>query len=274
MEAGEPRIQNLLLTLKTAAANLALDEALLEAAEVGACPGPLSSSSPEPSSFQGVLRLWEPKHYFVVLGRSSQPRQEVSLAVCARDGIPLLRRHSGGATIVAGPGCLMYAVVLKHGFHGDGADPARQFQSLPDIQATHQFVLGRMAQALSPVAPRIVRTGISDLAIPGAHSPGSETRLRKFSGNSLRCKRTHLLYHGTLLYNFDLARISRWLKMPPRHPEYRSARSHEQFLTNLPVSRDSMIQALLRGWRANQPLEDWPREQTARLAREKYHPME
>ena len=30
---------------------------------------------------------------------------------------------------------------------------------------------------------------------------------RKFSGNSLRVKRTHLLYHGTLLYAFDLALI-------------------------------------------------------------------
>ena len=28
----------------------------------------------------------------------------------------------------------------------------------------------------------------------------------KFSGNSLRVRRTHLLYHGTLLYDFSLGR--------------------------------------------------------------------
>jgi lipoate-protein ligase A len=165
----------------------------------------------------------------------------------------------------------MYALVLGYGIRGYGPPPARQIQQLPDINATHQFVLERMAQSLSTLTPNIVRTGISDLAIPVAYPQGGETRLHKFSGNSLRCKRTHLLYHGTLLYDFDLPRISRWLKMPPRHPEYRSARSHEQFVTNLPVPGDQMVQALIRGWQAGRPLDDWPRERTARLTREKYH---
>jgi lipoate-protein ligase A len=165
----------------------------------------------------------------------------------------------------------MYALVLGYEILGDGPPPARRIQQPPDINATHQFVLERVAQALSTLTPSIVRTGISDLAIPVAHPQGSETRLHKFSGNSLRCKRTHLLYHGTLLYDFDLPRISRWLKMPPRHPEYRSARAHEQFVTNLPVPGDQMIQALIRGWQARKPLDDWPQERTARLTREKYH---
>ena len=38
----------------------------------------------------------------------------------------------------------------------------------------------------------------------------------KFSGNSARCRRRWLLYHGTLLYDFPLALVARCLKMPPR----------------------------------------------------------
>ena len=52
------------LTLETPAANLALDEALLEEAELGETPCEL-------------LRVWEPTSPLVVLGRSSQIQNEV-----------------------------------------------------------------------------------------------------------------------------------------------------------------------------------------------------
>src|SRR5512146_2424258 len=86
------------LTLETPAANLALDEALLDAAVEGQLPGE-------------VLRLWEPAEFFVVLGRSSKVA-EVHAAACRQDNVAVLRRPSGGATILTGPGCLMYAVLL------------------------------------------------------------------------------------------------------------------------------------------------------------------
>src|SRR5262245_157649 len=92
------------LTLDTPAENLALDEALLLAAE----------ESPEP---QAVLRIWEPRQTFVVLGSSSRYETEANVDACAADGVPILRRPSGGAAIVTGPGCLMYAVVLSYEHH-------------------------------------------------------------------------------------------------------------------------------------------------------------
>ena len=82
------------------AENLALDEALLLTAE-------------EEKRQQEVLRLWEPRQPFVVLGSSSRIAAEVRLDGCRDRGIPVLRRTSGGAAIVAGPGCLMYALVLS-----------------------------------------------------------------------------------------------------------------------------------------------------------------
>src|SRR5688500_8323897 len=89
------------LTLPSPAENLALDEALLDAAEAD-------------STAEDVLRFWEPANYCVVVGRSSQVVVEVNLEACRRRGIPVVRRSSGGAAIVAGPGCLMYAVVLSY----------------------------------------------------------------------------------------------------------------------------------------------------------------
>jgi len=87
-------MQFLDLTLAEAAANIALDEALLEAAE----------SAPEPRE---VLRLWEPAAPLVVVGRSSHVAAEVHVENCRERGIPVIRRTSGGLSIVGGKGCLM-----------------------------------------------------------------------------------------------------------------------------------------------------------------------
>ncbi len=225
------------LTLPTPAENLALDEALLDEAE--AAPEPLET-----------LRLWEPAAPMVVVGRSSKVADEVGLDACCRLGVPVLRRTSGGAAVVTGPGCLMYALVLS----------LKRRPGLRMVEHAHRVVLGRIAAALAPLAPRVGRRGTSDLAL------GDD----KFSGNSIRMKQTHLLYHGTLLYDFPLGLIDECLAMPPRQPEYRQGRGHRMFVTNLAVPSESLRRALVAAWTATQPRSDWPRSLTAHLVEQRY----
>ncbi len=247
------------LTLPTPEENLALDEALLDQAETDESAGE-------------ILRLWEPHAPMVVVGRSSKLAQEVKADECRRRGIPVLRRTSGGASIVAGPGCLMYAVVLS----------LNDRPELRAIDQAHRFVLGRIAAALRPMAPGIRCRGTSDLVLgdrekcPPASADGScgggmrETTDLKVSGNSVRVKRNWLLYHGTLLYNFPIELIEACLPIPPREPDYRRGRPHGRFVTNLPLSRDDLCQAMIAGWQANGPCENWPREHTADLIAQRY----
>lgn len=197
--------------------NLALDEALL-----------VKADHPE------TLRFWRPAAPVVVAGRSSHIEQEINASACQAAGVPILRRVSGGATIVTGPGCLMYGVVLD----------ADHTPEATDIDAAHRYVLGRMVDALSPLCPGVVDAGTSDLAI----RVGSV--LRKFSGNSVRRVRNRLLYHGTLMYDFDLSLIDRLLKTPPRQPDYRAGRSHDDFVANLPVAEDAIATAIAAVWQA------------------------
>lgn len=234
-------MRHLQLTLESPAANLALDEALLLAAEAGELEG-------------GVLRIWESPEYAVVLGRSSKASVEVRREACRRDGVPVLRRVSGGASVLVGPGCLMYAVVLEADFRLESAGIAAP------VDQAHRAVLGRLESALRPYVAGVLRAGTSDLALAGAEGEPS----RKFSGNSLRIKRSHLLYHGTILYNFDVTAIDRWLARPARQPDYRANRSHGQFVANLPLARPQLVAALLGAWRADAPLVDWPRRRTRR----------
>lgn len=230
------RVQLLELTLPTPAENVALDEALLEAAEAG--------ESGE------VLRLWEPRETFVVVGRSSRVNEEVRLEACRTFQVPVIRRASGGAAIVAGNGCLMYAVVWRY----SGREHLRQLDEL------HREVLGTVRQAIGSLLTGISHQGTCDLVRAG----------RKFSGNAVRCKRDHLLYHGTLLYDFDLTMIERFLGTAPRQPAYREGRSHGEFVTNLPLTARELQNAMITGFGAKEPLSEWPAERTASLVASRY----
>jgi lipoate-protein ligase A len=250
-------MRRLLLTLATPEENLALDEALLEWAE---------ASDPEAEA----LRVWESPTPLVVVGRSSRVGLEVDQEACARRGIPILRRSSGGAAIVAGPGCLMYAVVLSYSLRPE----------LRDIRQAHTHVLGRLADALRPQVPSVRLAGTSDLVLGNepnvADSDGKgigdtcRAPARKFSGNSLRAKRTHLLYHGTLLYDFDSSLIGECLRMPPRQPDYRQSRGHTDFVVNLPLPRELLEQALREAWPTTDELADWPRQLVADLVKTRF----
>ena len=174
----------------------------------------------------------------VVVGRSSHVQKEVNEQACRDLRIPILRRSSGGATIVTGPGCLMYALVLS-------------FQTRPDLKdigRAHRFILGRLVTSLGSLlagSGTVACKGTSDLVLFDRNSAEVP---RKFSGNSLRVKRTHLLYHGTLLYDFDLTFIESCLRMPPRQPDYRGARAHRDFVMNLPVRQKQLEEALHTAW--------------------------
>jgi len=231
------------LTLENPAENLACDEALLEEAEL----------SPDPRASE-LLRIWEPQKPFVVLGRSSLLEQEVNLEACRQLAIPVLRRVSGGATIVTGPGCLMYAVLLS-------------YERRPDLRLldrAHQTVMEHQQRAIQEIGIECSIQGICDLTF----------QEKKFSGNSLRCRRNFLLYHGTILYDFPLSLLGTCLGTPQRQPDYRQQRSHLEFVTNISAPRGEIIRALKSVWDAGDETPIWPELMTSRLATEKYSRLE
>lgn len=212
-------------TCRTPAENLALDEALLDEAERRG-----GSDEGEQAAPLEVLRLWEPEQRAVVIGNSSSHVSEVDADECRRRGIDVVRRTSGGAAVVVGPGCLMYSVVLS-------------YEARPELRAidiAHRTVLETVLKAVRRFVPDAARRGTSDLALAE----------RKFSGNSLRCRRHAMLYHGTLLYDFPLDALAALLAYAPRQPEYRAARNHRDFVGNLPAERTALSAALAEAFGA------------------------
>jgi lipoate-protein ligase A len=230
---------------------LATEEVLLEAAEAGKCGETLS--------------FWESSRPFIVLGYSNNVHTEVNQPACERLGIPILRRVSGGGTVLQGPGVLNYSLVLR----------AAENSPLASITGANRFIMQRNADALTRLLkvqpatcnPNHVVTvqGHTDLAIAG----------RKFSGNAQRRKRTHLLFHGTILLQVDLDLIEQVLPSPSLQPDYRLSRSHRDFLTPFPAKTSELKTALEQAWSAvpghklDSLVIDW-RGTVARLVAEKY----
>jgi lipoate-protein ligase A len=219
------------------AGQLALDEALLNLREN------------EPGD--GFLRFWEPTAPCVVLGRTNSAEREIRLDRCRSRGIPVFRRSSGGGTVVQGPGCLNFSLVLNN-----TAD-----RRLANAGTTNEYVLEQNAGVISMLTGETVLvSGSSDLTIGG----------RKISGNAQRRRLRSLLFHGCILLDFDIALIEELLPLPSRQPAYRDGRPHTEFLRNLRISADRLKAALRNSWGADLPATDLPLGETERLVRERY----
>lgn len=192
------------ISLKTPQENILYDDVLLHLAEQG---------------HQGeVLRFWESPEYFIVLGRVSKELDDVNLDAIGNDRIPLLRRSSGGGTVLQGKGCLNYSLVLSKEL-----DPR-----IADLGKSYQIILGKVINAFKQLGIESMFCPISDIALAENN--------KKISGNAQRRSKKFILHHGTILYDFDLEKIGQYLKIPKDVPEYRQGRSHMDFVANIPVS--------------------------------------
>jgi lipoate-protein ligase A len=196
---------------------LASEEALLEQGESTGHPG--------------FLSFWESTAYFIVLGYSKNPGEEVFEEECARIKVSILRRSSGGGTVLQGPGCLNYTLVL----------PIESAHELETITGANRYIMQKTRDAIAALVPgKVEIQGHTDLTLDGL----------KFSGNAQRRKRRCLLFHGAFLHSFDLPLISKVLRLPRQQPDYRQNRPHESFLTVLKVEPVKIKNALIETWSA------------------------
>lgn len=205
------------LTLGTPEENLATDEALLDLCEE--------------EGQGGLLRVWEPAEYFAVLGYANRFDDEIALSGETVQGIPVLRRCSGGGAVLQGPGCLNYALFLE--IQEDG--PLASISGTNcKVMEQHRSMLGRL------LSDEVRVLGHSDLVFRGL----------KCSGNAQRRRRRYLLFHGTFLLDFAIELMGCVLKLPLRRPEYRADRAHRDFVGNIGIQAESLKAGLRESWGA------------------------
>jgi lipoate-protein ligase A len=165
------------------------------------------------------IRFWEVREPCVVLGRGSSLESEVHTRACEADNVPVVRRSSGGGSVLLVPGCLNYSLILD----------LDRTPRLRDVERSYVEILSAVCRSVGDSGVKPIG---SDLTKSG----------RKFGGCSQKRSRKTLLHHGTILYNFDVSLAARYLQMPPpRSPAYRLGRSHADFLTNVSLPSDFQL---------------------------------
>ncbi len=190
--------------------NIAFDALLLGEAEAGQRPV--------------CLRFWEAKGYSVVLGKGCVANDDIFTERCKKDNVKILQRISGGGTVLLGKGCLNYSLIIPYAHN-----PA-----LKTIKKSFQFILEKIISDFKKSGIDLSLEPVSDLSLLS----------KKVSGNAQARKRKFLLHHGTFLYDFDIDRVSFYLKNPKKYPAYRNSRAHKDFLANLNLPRGQIINVL------------------------------
>jgi len=158
-----------------------------------------------------AVKVYRPVDRMVVLGRGSKVDDEIRIDGCLKDGIHVLRRRGGGCSVVLDPGNVVVSIALP----ADGIGQNRRyFRSISEelIRILHKIGLGGIYQ-----------DGISDLVMEDM----------KIAGASIYRTKGLLFYSAALLVNSDLSLIEKYLKHPPREPEYRKSRQHLEFVRSL-----------------------------------------
>jgi lipoate-protein ligase A len=147
----------------------------------------------------------------VVLGRGGDPEVELQLDEIEREGVPVLRRRGGGCAVVLDPGNAVISVVLP----------------VPGV--------GGISQAFDSISTQLI-DAFTDSGLPGVRQEGVSDLVLddlKIGGSCIYRARDLLYYSTTLLVDPDIELSRRYLKHPPREPDYRRGREHGAFMGSL-----------------------------------------
>ncbi len=158
--------------------------------------------------------LYEQQRVEIVHGPSFVAEKELFVDRCRADGVSITERRGGGGTVLLSPGVLVIIVVGEKKDNGEWAPEIFNRVNGAIIAALRKAGIGDAVQA-----------GISDIAVGG----------RKALGSSLYMgSRPPLFYYqSSLMVSNDLGLMNRYLRHPPREPDYRGGRGHGEFCTTL-----------------------------------------
>ncbi|GBF96250.1 hypothetical protein Rsub_08795 [Raphidocelis subcapitata] len=147
----------------------------------------------------------------VVMGISGKVHEMLDGPLVLERGVPVLRRFSGGGTVVVDGGTVVSTLIM-------------QSQHLPGVDCFPAPIMRWTERLYAPL-----------------FSPYGEFRLRehdyvmghqKFGGNAQAITSRRWLHHTSLLWDFEPSNMA-LLTNPAKQPEYRQRRAHGDFLVRL-----------------------------------------
>lgn len=155
--------------------------------------------------------IWQPGFHAVILGQSNSLEDSLLTERITEDRLPVYKRPSGGMGVILSPNTLVISIVRR----GD---------RLQSPYVYFKEYNRRIITALTSMGIANLRSdGVSDICIGQ----------KKILGSSIYRNKDIVLYHAVLNRAESADIFERYLKHPPREPEYRRGRSHRDFVTSL-----------------------------------------
>lgn len=149
------------------------------------------------------------------MGISGKPDQLLHQDAVKRDAIPVLKRFSGGGTVIVDHNTIFTTFICKH-------------EALPHVKP---FPRDIMTWSQSFFAPFFARVCPENLKF-SLREDDYVFNDRKFGGNAQSLSKGRWLHHTSFLWDFDPKNME-YLTNPSRQPKYRQQRSHLEFLCPL-----------------------------------------
>ncbi|AJC48919.1 lipoate--protein ligase [Allofrancisella guangzhouensis] len=177
---------------------------------------------------QKILFLWQ-NAPCVVIGRAQNPWLECDLLTMEKDGIPVIRRQSGGGTVYHDFGNLNYTIISSKTDH--------------DIKANLELV----CSAIRKLEINIYPNQRNDIVID--HNGFTY----KVSGSAFREKKDRAFHHGTLLINANTSKLYNYLHQPiDTSLDIKGVRSYRSKVINLiELKPDLQIQDVTKAFLTN-----------------------
>jgi lipoate-protein ligase A len=211
------------------ATNMATDEAIVRAVTAGLVPPTLR------------LYTWVPP--CLSLGRG-QAASEVNHEACARDGVHVVRRPTGGRAI-------LHTDELTYSVVGPLDEPRLEGGIIPSYRRLSRALLAALRHlgvtAESRMTEKSGELNPVCFEVP-SHYELTTADGRKLVGSAQKRTSVAVLQHGTIPLVGDIARICRYLKQPPDAARVRARAATVQSVLDRPVSWDEAAQAMVAGF--------------------------
>ncbi|KAK2994618.1 hypothetical protein RJ640_025672 [Escallonia rubra] len=147
----------------------------------------------------------------IVMGLSGKPSELLEIRSVLRDQIPVVRRFTGGGTVIVDHGTIFVTLICNR-------------EAVPTVQPYPRSIM-----QWSSLLYNEVFQGIGDFKLrENDYVFGNH----KFGGNAQSITKDRWIHHTSFLWEYE-ARNMAYLKLPTRAPEYRLVRNHMDFLCGM-----------------------------------------
>ncbi|GAB2213092.1 hypothetical protein Droror1_Dr00021110 [Drosera rotundifolia] len=162
----------------------------------------------------------------IVMGISGKASQLLEVNLVLRDQIPVIRRFTGGGTVIVDKGTVFVTFICNK-------------DAVPGLQPYPRPIM-----AWSSLIYQQVFEGVGNYRLRENDYVFGD---RKFGGNAQSITKGKWIHHTSFLWDYEVENML-YLKVPTRAPKYRVARDHLEFICRMKdsISRSAFIDGTIK----------------------------